>query len=170
MVSRVLVITARTAPVNRTQSGSPNFSVTTQLSEGEVLAQLQQLTIRHGPGSIRGSVHGSRFVLLGPSPPGSYPRRFYGRVLKTNNSTVIEGRFRLHSLAQLLLRILSAIVLITGLTTTFQQQSLKPLIVAILVLVGGFMVLRRQVGRSASGEETIVRSLLDIAAGRSESA
>jgi hypothetical protein len=156
--------------LNRTQSGRPKFSVTTQLPEGEVLAQLQQLTIRRAPGAVRGRVDDSTFVLLGPSPPGSYPRRFNGRVIKTNNSTVIEGRFQLHPIAQLLVRILSAIVLITGVTTAFEQQSLMPLVVAVLVLVGGFFVMQRQVGRSVSGEEAVVRSLLDIANGRRASA
>jgi len=66
------------------------------------LAQLQQLVIRRAPGSVRGRVDDSTFVLLGPSPPGSYPRRFNGRVIKTNNSTVIEGRFQLHPVARLL--------------------------------------------------------------------
>ncbi len=150
---------------NRTQSGRPKFSVTTQLSQREVLARLQQLTIRRAPGSVRGRVDASNFVLLGPCPLGSYPRRFNGRVIKTDNSTVIEGTFQLHPLAQLLLRILSAIVLITGITTAFSQQNLMPLVVAVLVLVGGVFVVQRQVGRSASGEETVVRSLLDIASG-----
>ena len=138
----------------------------TQLSENEVLAQLQQLTMRRGPGSVSGSVHGSTFVLLGPSPPGSYRRRFIGRVLKSNGSTVIGGRFQLHPLAQLLLRILIAIVLIAGATTALQQHNVGPLVVAVLVLVGGFFVFRRQVGRSASGEEVVVRDLQDIADGR----
>ncbi len=84
------------------------------------MAQLQQLTIPRAPGTVRGRVDDSTFVLLGPSPPGSYPRRFNGRVIKTNNSTVIEGRFQLHPIAQLLVRILSAIVLITGVTTAFE--------------------------------------------------
>ena len=151
---------------NRTQSGRSKFSVTTGLSEGEVLAQLQQLIIRRAPGPIRGRVDDSTFVLLGPSPPGSYPRRFNGRVIKTNNSTVIEGRFQLHPVARLLLRILSVIVLITGVTTAFSQQNLMPLVVAVLVLVGGFLVVDRQVSRSASGEEAVVRSLLDLVNGR----
>ena len=150
---------------NRTQSGRPKFSVTTQLSQREVLARLQQLTLRRAPGSVRGRVDESKFVLLGPSPPGSYPRRFNGHVIKTDSSTVIEGTFQLHPLAQLLLRILSAIVLIAGITTAFSQQNLMPLIVAVLGLVGGFLVVQRQVGRSASGEETVVGSLLDIASG-----
>ena len=151
---------------NRTQSGRPKFSVTTHLSQGEVLARLRQLTIHRAPGSVRGRVDGSRFVLLGPSPPGSYPRRFNGHVIKTDSSTVIEGTFQLHPLAQLLLRILSAIVLITGITTAFSQQNLMPLIVAGLVLVGGFFVAQKQVSRSASGEEAVVRSLLDLVNGR----
>jgi len=41
-----------------------------------------------------------------------------------------------------------------------------PLVVAVLVLIGGFFVMQRQVGRSVSGEEAVVRSLLDIANGR----
>src|SRR5438128_7289282 len=151
---------------NRIQSGRRKFSATTQLPQGEVLARLQQLTIRRAPGSVRGRVDGSRFVLLGPSPPGSYPRRFNGHVIKTNNSTVIEGRFQLHPVAQLLLRILSVIVLITGVTTAFSQQNLMALVVAVLVLVGGFLVVERQVSRSASGEEAVVRSLLDLVNGR----
>src|SRR5438128_4528992 len=150
---------------NRIQSGRRKFSATTQLPQGEVLARLQQLTIRRAPGSVRGCVDESKFVLLGPSPPGSYPRRFNGRVIETDNSTVIEGTFQLPPLAQLLLRILSVIVLITGATTAFSQQNLMPLIVSVLGLVGGFLVVQRQVGRSASGEETVVASLLDIASG-----
>ena len=46
------------------------------------------------------------------------------------------------------------------------QQNLMPLIVAGLVLVGGFFVAQKQVSRSASGEEAVVRSLLDLANGR----
>jgi len=156
--------------LNQTQLGKRNFTATTQLSEGEVLARLQQLVTQRAPGAIRGSVHGNTFVLLGPSPVGSYPRRFTGRVLRSDNATVIEGRFQLHPIAQLLLRILTAIALITGVVTSFQQQSLKPLIVAALIVIGGFFVLRRQVNRSALGEEAVVRTLVDIANSRRESA
>jgi len=154
--------------LNRLGSGTPTFSVISQLSEAEVLARLEQLTSRGRPRRVRGSVNGSAFVLLGPSPPGAYPRRFYGRVRKSNKSTVIEGRFQLHPVAQLLLRILSAIVLIAGVATTLQQQSATPVITAVLVLMGGFLVVRRQVGLSASGEEAVIRGLLDIADGRRE--
>jgi len=39
---------------NQTQSGRSKFFCDYLLSEGEVLAQLQQLGIRRAPGSVRG--------------------------------------------------------------------------------------------------------------------
>ena len=152
--------------LNGPRSSASSFSVTSQLPEAEVLARLRQLTGRRRPRSVKGSVDGNTFVLVGPAPPGSYPRRFCGHVRTSNSSTVIEGRFELHPLARLLLRSLSALVLVAGAATTFQQHSVEPFIAAVLVLVGGFFVIRRQVGLGASGEEAVVRDLLDIVDGR----
>lgn len=116
--------------------------------------------------TVTGTLHGSTFVLSGRSMlAGGYRRHFYGQVVDTGPKAMIRGHFHLLPAIRVLLVILASLVLLAGLATSIQQRTVTPALVTLLVVLGGVLVLRDQASRTASGEEAILKLLVDVAKG-----
>ncbi len=149
---------------SRMRFKKPELTFDSKLSAKELMARLRG-AVRTSP-TVTGTLQGSNFVLSGRSQlAGGYRRHFYGQVVDTGAKTVIEGSFQLLPAIRVLLIIIASLVLLAGLATSIQQDSVTPGLITLLLLLGGVQVLRHQVSRSASGEEAVLKLLVDVSKG-----
>ena len=113
--------------------------------------------------TVTGSLHDTTFVLNGRSQlAGGYQRHFYGHIVEAGRRATIEGGFRLLPAVRSLIVTLASLVLLAGLATSINQRSATPLLLILLVVLGGVLVLRYQLTRSALGEEAVLNLLITL--------
>lgn len=113
--------------------------------------------------TVTGTLHGTTFVLTGRSRlAGGYQRHFYGHIVEAGRRATIEGSFRLSPAVRALLVTLASLMLLAGLATSINQRSAAPLLIILLVVLGGVLVLRYQLTRSALGEEAVLNLLVTV--------
>jgi hypothetical protein len=86
-------------------------------------------------------------------------------VVDAGGAATIEGSFHLLPSVRVVLLILASLVLLAGIATSMEQRIVTPGLVTVLVVLGGALVIGRQINRSASGEEAVLKLLIDVAKG-----